>query len=405
MKSRWFKYLLIFVGSVLLFLVGVYFIRFRPMMTLMETERKPENFRNMSAIFPSNSIAASDTPSPLPTSEQPFSFSMTWEGREQSLEEILASMSTTGFLVLRNDSILYENYFLGADQHSRLTSFSVSKSVTSTLVGIALHEGKIKDIHDPVDQYLPSLRGTGFEGVSIQHLLQMASGIQFSEKYEDPDSDINQMMFAQFAYYQPLKEWITGFGPKQKAGETFEYQSINTIVLCVMLSELYGKSLSSVLEEKIWKPMGAEQSAFWNTDEYGTEIALGFLNATLRDYARFGLLHLHEGTFNGQQIVNADWIAEATRIEPGESHPLKDSGDTGYQYHWWIPQGTEGEYMASGYMGQVVYVNPARRVVIVKTGTEEAEHLPLIQAIAREISPIAQPDTVSNRELEMSLAQ
>lgn len=378
---------------------GLYFFRYAPMLGLFAAEKKASNFRHMEDIFPAHEIEPAAKPSVLAVSSLPFPDSVTLQGQRVALLEELNKLSTTGLLVLRNDSILFETYLMGATAEDHFTSWSVSKSVTSTLIGIAAGEGKIASIQDPVDKYLPYLKGSGFEGVSIQHVLQMASGIRFSEKYDDPNSDINQMMYKQFVYFQSLPDWIKGFQSEETPGETFEYQSINTILLGLLLAEVYGKTLAEVLEEKIWQPMGAEGMAWWNTDEYDNEMAFGFLNARLRDYGRFGLMMLHGGNWNGRQIVSSDWVTEATTLRPGEPHPAKEEGDTQYQYHWWIPQtGDPGEFMASGYMGQCVYVNPYRNVVIVKTGTEEVKHLPLLQAIAREIgTPVLAPgpaDTV-----------
>ncbi len=368
--------------------ISVYQVRYKPMLTLFDVDKKAENFRQMDKIFPSHEIEASAEPIILPRSDRPFSFYFHGpDERPVSLEDSLASFSTTGFLIIRNDTILYENYFQGGNDRSTFTSFSLSKSITSMLVGIALGEGKIGSIDDPVDQYLPHLASSGYGGVSIRHVLQMASGIRFSEVYDDPDSDINQLMYSAFAWFEPLSEWIAQFGPDIEPGTRFHYQSINTAVLGMIMSEVYGQSLSEVIEEKIWKPMGAEGRASWITDEYETEIAFGFFNAMLRDYAKIGLVMLHDGFWNQRQIVPAAWVEACTTIDSTEARPAKEEGHS-YQYHWWVPEGDEGEFHASGYMGQVIYVNPTQNIVIVKTGLEESKHLPMIREIARMISPM-----------------
>ena len=367
--------------AILLLGGGLYQFRFKPMLTLFDKDKKAENFRHMDEIFPSHSIAASTNPSILPVDD-------TWKPDDAaSLEQKLETLATTGFLVIRNDTILYERYFGNAGPDSRFTSFSLSKSITSMLIGIAIDEGKISSVEDPVDEYLPTLKGSGYEGVSIRNVLQMASGIRFSEDYDDPDSDINQLMFAAYAYFEPLKEWIGHFGPDINPGTGFHYQSINTAVLGILLTEVYGKTLSELLEEKIWNPMGAEYAASWITDEHETEIAFGFLNASLRDYAKIGLVMLHNGTWNGQEIIPVSWVEACTSIRPEEPRPSKSEGSA-YQFHWWIPEGEEGEFYASGYMGQIIYVNPTRNVVIVKTGLEETDHLGMIRDLARQVSPI-----------------
>ncbi|MDP5169984.1 MAG: beta-lactamase family protein [Bacteroidia bacterium] len=393
MTSRWIKYSLAILLVAVAALTATYFLRYKPMLTMMDKELKPENFRNMVSIFPHNDIEESENPYRIARSNAPFSFIFQSKNGPIALEAKLDSLASTGFLIIRNDTILYEKYLMGASEESRFTSFSVSKSITSLLIGIAIDEGKIGSIQDPVDQYLPYLKGSGWEGISIENVLQMASGIKFSEVYADPDADINQMMFEQFVYFKPLSEWIAGFEAEKPAGETFHYQSINTVMLSLILAEVYGKTTSELLQEKIWQPMGAEYSASWSTDEYGSEMSFGFLNAALRDYAKIGLMMLHQGKINGTQIVPSDWVDQVTHISDAAHHPAKE-GDTDYQLHWWLPKGDEGEFMASGYMGQCIYVNPARHVVIVKTGIEESKHLPLMQAIAQKISPLAQPDSV-----------
>lgn len=374
--------------AVLVIAAGViYQVRYKPMLRLFDPEVKTENFRTMDNIFPSNTIGASESPSTIPVASTDAVFHLEDAGFDQSFDSILEGFNTTGFLVIRNDSILYENYYGGGDETSRFTSFSISKSIVSLLIGIAIDEGKIGSVEEPVDKYVPTLVGTGYEGVTIRNVLQMATGIKFSEDYDDPDSDINQVMFKAFVDFEPLEEWITEFENEVPQGTKFHYQSINTEILAVILKNLYAKSVSELLEQKIWQPMGAEADAKWITDEHETEIAFGFLNATLRDYARIGLLVLHDGEWNGNRIVSEEWMARSTVINPNEARPAKGEGND-YQFHWWIPKGNEQEVMASGYMGQVIYINPTRHVVIVKTGTEEAKHLPMIQAIAREISPL-----------------
>lgn len=365
------------------------------MLELFAPEVKTENFRHMADIFPFNLIEAPTDAYTIPVKSKDASFELVAQGFQKPLETLLADFSTTGFLVIRNDSILYEQYFTGAEESDLFTSFSLSKSITSLLIGIALDEGKIESVEDPVDQYIPTLKGTGYEGVTIRNILQMASGIKFSEDYDDPNSDINQVMFNLYVDFAHLDEWITGFNNEVPQGKKHYYQSINTEILAVILQKVYGKSMSEVLTEKVWQPMGAELDANWNTDEYGMEIAFGFLNASLRDYAKIGLLMLHKGEFNGNRIVSEKWVTQSTNIRPGEPRPEIGEGN-GYQFHWWIPQGNnEGEFMASGYMGQVIYVNPTRNVVIVKTGTEETKHLSLLQAIARDISPIVEPESAA----------
>ena len=289
-------------------------------------------------------------------------------------KKYLDSSYTQGFLVLHKDSISFESYYLGQKKETRHISWSVAKSFVSALMGIAIEEGYIKSIEDNVEEYLPELSSSGYNGVKIRELLQMSSGIKFDETYSDSLSDINRywrgfvLGDSQDAFATTLKNDIT-------PGTFNHYVSINTHVLAMIIVKTTGKSLTEYLEEKIWKKIGMEHNGYWLVDGEGMEMALGGLNATVRDYTKMGKLFLDSGRWKGAQIVPEEWVLESTSIN-GEhleatsvnsAHP-----NIGYGYQWWIPgtskkYGEEEEFMAIGIYNQFIYVNRSTKTVIVKT--------------------------------------
>ena len=286
----------------------------------------------------------------------------------------LDSSYTQGFLVLHNDSISHESYYLGQKKDTRHISWSVAKSFVSALMGITIEEGYIKSIEDNVEEYLPELSSSGYNGVKIRELLQMSSGIKFDETYSDSLSDINRywrgfvLGDSQDKFAATLKNDIT-------PGTFNHYVSINTHILGMIIVRTTGKSLTEYLEEKIWKKIGMEHNGYWLVDGYGMEMALGGLNATVRDYAKMGKLFLDSGRWKGKQIVPEEWVLESTSINAEHLEAKSNNSahpNIGYSYQWWIPgtskkYGDEEEFMAIGIYNQFIYVNRTTNTVIVKT--------------------------------------
>ncbi len=289
-------------------------------------------------------------------------------------KKYLDSSYTQGFLVLYNDSISHESYYLGQKKDTRHISWSVAKSFVSALMGISIEEGYIKSIEDNVEKYLPELSSSGYSGVKIRELLEMSSGIKFDETYSDSLSDINRYWIgfvlgdSQDKFAATLKNDIT-------PGTFNHYVSINTHILGMIIVRTTGKSLTEYLEEKIWKKIGMEHNGYWLVDGYGMEMALGGLNATVRDYAKMGKLFLDSGRWKGKQIVPEEWVLESTSINA--EHLEAESNNSahlniGYGYQWWIPgtskkYGDEEEFMAIGIYNQFIYVNRTTNTVIIKT--------------------------------------
>lgn len=334
----------------------------------------------------------------LPASAQPASFAYDTANQKQLtkyLDENLVNSRTYAFLVIRNDTILYERYFGDVTETTKLPSFSVAKSVVSTLLGIALGEGKIKSLQEPVTNYLPELRKNDgrFDAVTIQHVLDMRSGVKSNENYANPFSDVLKMGFARNVSKPALKAEL-----EQLPGE-FEYKSVNTQILALIIEKATGKKLQDYAAEKLWQPLQMEHETTWNADKKGTVRAFCCINAAARDYAKFGSLFLHQGKWQGKQIVPESWVRQSTSLDTMSKYD-------GYKNQWWSrtsrmsfnnmskattfastksgasvktihpKDGSATRFVAEwreafhaqGILGQFVYVNPAKNLVIVRLG-------------------------------------
>ncbi|MFZ4555950.1 MAG: serine hydrolase domain-containing protein [Pseudanabaena sp.] len=355
--------------------LGLWRVYLYPKQNLFAPSKIAENFRSMESIFPSKPIAKSSTPYKLRENIRELNVSYKFGGKSHQMSEMLDRTSTTGILVVKNDVIVYEHYFRGNTANARNTSWSMAKSFISALVGIAIAEGKISSVNDPITKYVPELIDSGYNNVPIKHVLQMSSGVRFNEGYSNPKSDINQLMSKLFLHLRPMDRVIADFPSEYPSGKKFQYMSLDSHVLGLLLRRATGKSIADYFQEKLWQPLGAESEASWLTDLYGTEITFCGLNATLRDYAKFGLLYLHEGKLNGKQILSEQWVKESiTPDRPdlqANATDAKEYAGFGYQYQWWIPPDTNGDFVARGHRGQFIYVSPKRQVVIVKTSAAE----------------------------------
>lgn len=373
-------------------------IRLYRVITLFEPHGVVENFRTMDRMFDSRMIHRGGPPYVFERAPGNLPEIYSYNGSTRRVKEFLDETWTTGLIVIHDDKILFEEYYRGNTESSRCISWSMGKSFVSALVGIALEEGAIKDVGDPVTQYVPFLKGTGYDGVPIKHVLQMSSGIRFNEDYGDFFADINRMGRA-FALNRSMDDFVASLENEQEPGTRHHYVSMDTQVLGMVLREALGRDLSSCLEEKIWQKIGMESNASWIIDGNGMELAFGGLNAVLRDYARFGLLYLHEGHWNDRQVVPAHWIRasvtpDAPHLRPGKNP--NSSSVLGYGYQWWIPEDPEGDFVAIGIYNQFIYVHPRYNVVIAKTSAyadynvdgdeKELESIAMFRDIARHVS-------------------
>lgn len=341
---------------------------------VLSPANRVQAFRTMDQVFPYHVIARGGPVAALPGGGQKLEVTYNFKGKRQTLDDLLARSRTQGFLVIKDGTIVDERYFNGADGNTKFTSWSVAKSFTSTLVGLALADGKIKSLDDPVTDYLPELKGSGYDGVPIKDLLEMSSGVKFTEDYGDNKSDV-QIMWNKTMTQQSesLGEYAKTLGRAEKPGTKFVYRSVDTAVLGLLVKRVTGMPLATMLSDRIWKPLGMEQDATWLTDGPGpdaTEDGYCCINATLRDYGRFGLLFLHDGKIGDKQIVPASWIKAATNPQsPQVGWGKLFPGDPGaYGYQWWlIYPGAGHAYSAEGVFFQFIYVSPKYNMVIVKT--------------------------------------
>lgn len=274
-------------------------------------------------------------------------------------EEYLEENKTVVFLIIQNDTIQYQNYWGKHDENSVVPSFSMAKSITSILIGCAIDDKLIQSVNDPVTRYIPELKENGFDQVTIEHLLQMTSGLDFNESYTNPFGDA-----ATFYYGRNLRKAIGKMKLKSPPGERFEYVSGNTQLLGLVLERaLKGKTISSYLEEKIWIPLEMEFEASWSLDRKkdGLEKTFCCINARARDYAKIGRLLLNKGNWNGEQIVSESWVDHSTKQDTTMGSAWY------YQYQWWLPT-KSGDYMAQGILGQYIYVHPTKNLIIVRLG-------------------------------------
>lgn len=368
-------------------------------LTLLAPWARVRNFRDMTALFPSHPIARPPEAFTFAVEPRPLDVRYGYAGREDGLDAFLERTITSGFLVVHADRIVAERYFLGAEQTSHFTSWSVAKSFVSALVGIAIDEGVIASVDDPITRYVPELRGSGYDGVPIRAVLQMSSGIRFNEDYANPLSDVNLMFIRSFLLGGSIDDVVRARQSERPSGNAFNYVSVDTQALGMLLVRATGRPLATLAEEKLWRPLGMEGDAAWITDRDGPdamEYAFCCLNAQLRDYAKLGRLYLHGGDWNGRRVVSERWVRES--LTPGRPDLTlralyTPDWDIGYQYQWWIPNGAEGEFMAIGVWGQYVYVNPAADVIIAKTSVDpefdqhDMETLAVFRAVAAAVRP------------------
>ena len=374
-------------------------VRLYKLANLYNEKTIAKNFININKIF-------SNISSPIPASDEPHIFEKIefdlpskyiFEGEELDLKEGLAHFHTDGLIILHDGKMLFEEYWNGNSLDSKHISFSVAKSYLSALFGIAVDEGLIDSIDDRVSKYLEDFVGTGYEDVKIKNLLQMSSGIAFNEDYADPNSDINKFSRAT-ARDVPFRDFAKTLKNGREQGTYNHYVSLDTQVLAMILESVTNMPVREYLYKKIWSKIGTESDAYYITDSTGADMALGGLNATLRDYAKFGQLYLDKGNWLGEQIVPQTWVAESTTPDADHLMPNASelsSNEWGYGYQWWVPGNPLTDFTAHGIFNQFIYVDPVSNVVIAKTSSNhrfrsereysKAAHIAIFRAITKDI--------------------
>jgi CubicO group peptidase (beta-lactamase class C family) len=339
---------------------------------------------HLDELFPRRLIHQAPTPSRLARVPEPH---ITWrfEGADLTLDDYLERNPTTGLLIARGDTILVERYQYARTDRHRFTSWSMAKTVTAMLVGIAIAEGRIRSVDDPAADYVPELVGTEYGRTSLRHLLQMSSGVRFVEQYTiiDHFSWLEADTFLLRGPGGPSA--VTPFNERAAAaGTKFSYASVETQVLGFVLARAIGRPVAEYLEQKIWQPIGAEGDATWLVDNSGQEVTYCCLNAVLRDYARLGLLLAHDGNWRGRQIIPAAWVLDATTVRADQPHlrPGTATPPPGYGYQTWILPGERRMFLLGGARGQRIIVDPESKLVMVNTAVQKrAVDLPRLREI------------------------
>ncbi|MFO8128531.1 MAG: serine hydrolase [Bacteroidales bacterium] len=310
---------------------------------------------------------------PVRTGEKPFRFvsmdhiaptlpaGFKTEGKFRDIEEFLDDKNTLAFLVIRNDTLLYEKYFNGYGRASVIPCFSIAKSVVSAMVGIAIEEGYIAGVTDLVSAYLSGFKDPSIGDITLEQLLNMRSGIKYNEGYRNPLGQV-----AKFYYGRDLDRYTRNLEVACPPDERYQYVSANTQILGMILEKTTGKTLAGYLEEKIWKPAGMEFDASWSYDskKHGRTKAFCCINTTPIDLARFGRLYLPQ---NAGKVIPGSWIEQT--LTPGTDS--RDDQGYPYNYHWRIPK--KNTIFAKGILGQYLYIDIPRNLIIVRMGKNDGD--------------------------------
>jgi len=331
------------------------------------------SYSHLDEIFPGRLLHKAPTPSRLVRVAEPR-ITWTFQGADLTLDDYLTRNPTTGLLIAQGDRILVERYQYGRTDRDRFTSWSMAKTVTAMLVGIAIDEGRIRSVDDLAAAYVPELVGTEYGRTSLRHLLQMSSGVRFSEQYTGTD-DVSLLASNTFLLLGAGgPSAVTPFNERAvAAGTRFSYASVETQVLGLVLARAIGRPVAEYLEQKIWQPIGAEADATWLVDNSGQESTYCCLNTVLRDYARLGLLLAHDGNWRGRQIIPTAWLMDATTVRTDQPHlrPGTATPFFGYGYQTWILPGERRMFLFAGIRGQRIAVDPQSKLVMVHTAVHK----------------------------------
>jgi len=306
---------------------------------------------------------------------------------QRDMDAFFDEQRLSGALVLHKGDIRYERYALGHSATKRWTSFSVAKSFTSSLVGIALKDGDINSLNDAVSDYIDGLKGSAYDDVTVEQLLTMTSGVAWNESYTDPNSDVAKFNFHQAQDGLPtIVSYMRNLERAHPAGEKWNYSTGETNLIGILVAQATGRELSQYLTEKIWKPFGMSNNASWLLGPDGNEISGCCIQASLRDFARYGLFVLADGRINGTSVVPDGWFDKA-------SSKQADIGveGRGYGYQWWTFD--DGSFTARGIFGQTIFIDPHRDLVVAFNGnwpnasdqTLNAERFTLIDEIKESL--------------------
>jgi CubicO group peptidase (beta-lactamase class C family) len=322
----------------------------------------------------------------------PLDFRYSYKGSSASLTDYLSRNPVTGLLVAKDDTILFEHYQYGRTDRDRFNAGSMTKSITGMLTGIAISEGAIKSVDDIPETYVPGFKGSEYGRTPIRDLLHMSSGVEFLETQHD-NRDLDRLWIDMVIGGLLSKKGTIGsivqFNKRiAPPGTRYFYASIEPDVLGVVLHHALGKSLSDYLQEKVWGPIGAEADARWLVDAEGFELAHGFFNAVLRDYARLGRLLAHDGAWDGRQIIPRQWMIEATTVRTSDTYlgPGHATPRFGYGYFLWLFGEARRQFALLGFPGQRICVDPVSKLILAQTGVGTTDELwPLWAALSEQL--------------------
>ena len=339
-------------------------------------------FQSASEVYPTRTVSRAVGGQPLPTLDgQLDGFTYEYEGKIRTIADLYTDMPTSGIVIIHRGNIIHESYGRGADAGTRFTTNSVVKSITSTLVGVAVQDGLIASVDDQLTTYLPELVGTAYDGVTIKNALQMSSGIRYDPQlWEGKNTDTVKFLTDSAATgKRPAFDIARTFKREHAPGTTFNYNTAESQILLELVRRVTKMDAADYLQQKIWQPLGMDHDAGWILDRAGNkgaEIGGVLFNASLRDWARFGLFIEQGGVWDGKQILPRDWVDRATvsdepHIMPGQVHP--HSKRRGYAWHWWTF--ADGTFTAVGSNGQRIYIDRANDIVIAKSSVWDAGYV------------------------------
>ena len=353
-----------------------------PVIARAETSKTIENYRlhmfdapfrslanrTIELMFDSARVDNSKKTWVLPKTAADLRFTYEFKGVHHRADDVLEDTDTDALLILRSGKIVYERYLNRSDASTHFNSYSMAKSLNSIMVGLALADGYIRSVLDPVVKYLPELKNSGYDGATIKDLLEMRSGVEWDDNFFAEGSAARKAHVA---------AWVEGSARYTDAalatkrfhapGATFNYNTMDAAVVGWLIERAVGMSVSRYLSERLWKPAGMETYGFYVLDGppgTGREFTGGGFNAVLRDYGRIGLLMLDQGRVNGRQILPASWVAESTRFSTASDAETHEP-HLGYAYFWW-PILNSRSFIALGGEGQFIFVDPASKTVVVK---------------------------------------
>jgi CubicO group peptidase (beta-lactamase class C family) len=321
-------------------------------------EQRDARFDKLEQFGPSRRVSADGKPHALSAGKS-LDLKWSYQGHDWTLASYMEAQRSAGIIIIQDGKVRAERYGLGLTAQGRWASFSVAKSLTSTLVGAAIRDGFIKSVSEPITRYIPELAGSGYDGVTIEQILTMSSGVRWNEAYADPRSDVAQFGAQQAeGTVDPVTSYMRKLPRAAQPGTKWNYNTGETNLIGVLVERATGKTLSSYLQEKIWQPFGMERDAAWLLNSGGHEFGGCCIQASLRDYARFGLFVLGDGKAGGQDVVPLGWFEKAVTTQ-------KDIGTPGfgYGYQWWTRD--DGSFAARGIFGQMIFIDPKRKLVVV----------------------------------------